>query len=195
VLIAVAVAIPLLAVGSDFGARAYAEAQTAHAFQDATGAATPPAVHIRGFPFLTQAASGTLDQVDIDARRIPAGKNSRSRSPNWTPTCPAQSGARRQHRTRRLRTATLSSPYHDLSGALGGMDVSAGAAPGQIKATLSVPLAGDITVNAALTKAGPTNHRLQGAGHHRGPTAAVGAELDQQGPSSRRSRSRTSRRG
>ncbi|HET6242411.1 MAG TPA: DUF2993 domain-containing protein, partial [Arthrobacter sp.] len=64
---------PLLAVGSDFGVRTYAESQTAHAFQDATGTATPPKVHIRGFPFLTQATRGTVDRVDISAQQIPAG--------------------------------------------------------------------------------------------------------------------------
>jgi len=53
-------------------------------------------------------------------------------------------------------TATAFISYQDLSSALGGMDVAAGSAPGQITATLKVPLAGDITVTAALTKAGPT---------------------------------------
>jgi hypothetical protein len=157
VLIAVAVAIPLLAVGSDFGARGYAEAQTAHAFQDATGAATPPAVHIRGFPFLTQAASGTLDAVDIDARRIPAGKNSPvpiSELDAHMTELKRGSDASTAHAGSATATAFIS--YQDLSAALGGLDVKAGSAPGQITATLNVPLAGDITVNAALTKAGPT---------------------------------------
>jgi len=156
VLIAALAAIPLLGLGSDYGVRVYAESQTAQAFQDATGAATAPEVHIRGFPFLTQIARGTLDQVDISAKQIPAGTDSPvpiSKLDAHMTKLKRSSDANTAHAGSATATAFIS--YQDLTSAL-GLDVKEGSAPGQITATLSVPLAGDISVNAELTKGGPT---------------------------------------
>jgi hypothetical protein len=62
--------------GIDYSALKYTESRTADAFQEATGTAQAPAVHVRGFPVLTQLAGGTLKRVDISARQIPAGSQS-----------------------------------------------------------------------------------------------------------------------
>jgi hypothetical protein len=158
VLIAVLVAIPLLGLGSDYGARVNAESKTAQAFQEATGTPTAPKVKIRGFPFLTQAARGTLDEVDIFAKDIPP----RTGSPSPVPISELDARLTKLNRNADANTAQAGSAtatafisYQDLGGAL-GLDVRAGSAPGQITASLSVPLAGTISVNAELTKDGPT---------------------------------------
>lgn len=61
-----------LAVMVDRVAAARVEARTAEAFQDGMDTAQRPAVHVRGFPVLTQLADGTLRHVDITAHDIPA---------------------------------------------------------------------------------------------------------------------------
>jgi hypothetical protein len=157
VLIGAVAVLPLVALGTDYGARTYAEAQTAHAFQKATGTATSPDVHIRGFPFLTQAARGTVDQMDVSAKQIPAGNDS-----------PVPISRLNAHMTHLKRNANANSAqagsaqaiafvsYQDLTNTL-GLDVKAGPAPGAITATTNVPMAGNIAVNAQVTKAGPTS--------------------------------------
>ncbi|MEV7341504.1 DUF2993 domain-containing protein [Streptomyces sp. NPDC093544] len=156
VLIGVVAALPLAALGTDYGVRAYSEAQTAHAFQKATGTATAPEVHIRGFPFLTQAARGTLDQVNVSAEQIPAGTDSPvpiSRLDAHMTHLKRSSDADSAQAGSAEATAFVS--YEDLSTTL-GLDVRAGSAPGRITASLSVPIAGNIAVNAQVTKDGPT---------------------------------------
>ena len=50
------------------------ESRTAQAFQEGMDTPARPDVEVHGLPVLTQAASGTLDQVDITARDTPAAK-------------------------------------------------------------------------------------------------------------------------
>jgi hypothetical protein len=156
VLVAVLVAIPLTGLGSDYGARVYAESKTAQAFQAAAGTASAPKVHIRGFPFLTQIARGTLDQVDVSAKEIPAGTDSPvpiSKLDAHMTKLKRNADANTAHAGSATATAFIS--YQDLTSAL-GLEVKAGPAPGQITASLSAPLVGDISVDAELTKDGPT---------------------------------------
>lgn len=62
-----------LAIGVDFGAAAAAEYQVAKRMRAELGLATDPSVRIEGFPFLTQAASGTYEQVEVSAVGLPVG--------------------------------------------------------------------------------------------------------------------------
>jgi hypothetical protein len=64
-------------VAVDRAAAARIESRTATAFQTGMNTPLPPKVRIHGFPALPQAASGTLDQVDVTAHDIPAGGSDR----------------------------------------------------------------------------------------------------------------------
>lgn len=65
-------ALLLVPVTVDRFARTRVESRTAEAFQEGMHTTAAPQVHVRGFPVLTQLASGTLRQVDITAHDIPA---------------------------------------------------------------------------------------------------------------------------
>jgi hypothetical protein len=156
VLIAILALLPLLAVGADFGVRAYAQSRIEGAVQTATGAASAHA-HIRGFPVLTQLVRGSLEGVDISAQQIPSGSqipitiselDVHMTSLAWNSNAQtARAG---------YATATAYITYQDLSNAL-GINVAEGSTPGRITATATVPLVGELSMDAAVTKAGPTS--------------------------------------
>lgn len=62
-----------LLVAADFGSAALAESAVSRQMRSQLGLADDPAVRINGFPFLTQAISGTYSSVDVDANRISVG--------------------------------------------------------------------------------------------------------------------------
>ena len=69
-------AVFFLGWGADSLARMGAEAVLARNIQSATGVSEPPVVNVRGFAFLPQFFSGTLDELDVsfalDGESIPA---------------------------------------------------------------------------------------------------------------------------
>lgn len=67
-----------LFVAADRIAVSVAEKKAAERAQVSEGLADRPDVSIEGFPFLTQAASGKLDDVKISAKDIAAGQGDRS---------------------------------------------------------------------------------------------------------------------
>lgn len=62
-----------LLVAADFGAAALAESAVSREMRGRLGLADDPSVRINGFPFLTQALTGTYPSIDVDAQRIAAG--------------------------------------------------------------------------------------------------------------------------
>jgi hypothetical protein len=62
-----------LLVAADFGAAALAESAVSRQMRGELGLVDDPSVRINGFPFLTQAVSGTYSSIDVDATRIPYG--------------------------------------------------------------------------------------------------------------------------
>jgi hypothetical protein len=76
-LIALAVLVVLL-VAVDRITLVVAEHQAADKIRSAQHLSTTPSVHIAGFPFLTQLASGTLGTVDVTAKDVTAGEGGRT---------------------------------------------------------------------------------------------------------------------
>ncbi|GAA4052421.1 DUF2993 domain-containing protein [Streptomyces shaanxiensis] len=145
-------ALLLGAVAVDRVAAARAESRTAEAFQQGMGTPERPSVHVSGFPVLTQLADGSLRHVDITAHDIPARESTRP-LPVTKLTIGLDdlktSGSAEEARARNVEaTAFLS--YEDLSDAL-GLDVSQGDAPGRANVTVSLPLAGVVTVSTAAS--------------------------------------------
>jgi DUF2993 family protein len=62
-----------LVVAADFSAAALAESAFSRQMRSELGLVDDPSVRINGFPFLTQAISGTYSSIDVDATRIPYG--------------------------------------------------------------------------------------------------------------------------
>jgi hypothetical protein len=60
-------------LAADYGAAAITESAVSRQMRTQLGLADDPDVRINGFPFLTQAISGTYRSVDVDAKRIPIG--------------------------------------------------------------------------------------------------------------------------
>lgn len=66
------VAVLVVLVGLDFGAKAYAESKAATELQQ-RGFPTKPSVSIAGFPFLFEVLTRHFDQITITSSNIPAG--------------------------------------------------------------------------------------------------------------------------
>ncbi|WP_405867838.1 DUF2993 domain-containing protein [Streptomyces sp. NBC_01515] len=148
------VALAALPVAVDRVVAARIESRTAKAFQEGMDTPLPPQVHVRGFPVLTQAASGTLRHVDITAHDIPAQGTTRplpvtelslqlrgltkSDDDSEARACSAEA------------TAFLS--YADVSNAL-GLEISQGSRPGQVSAVVLIPLGKQVTVTSTVTAA------------------------------------------
>ena len=72
-LIVILVVLLGLAVAADYGSAALAESAVSRQMRGELGLVDDPAVRINGFPFLTQALSGTYSSIDVVATRIPYG--------------------------------------------------------------------------------------------------------------------------
>ncbi|MEU0426173.1 DUF2993 domain-containing protein [Streptomyces canus] len=145
-------ALTLVPLAADRVASARVESSTAKAFQQGMDTPERPEVHVRGFPVLTQLASGTLRHVDITAHDMPADGSARplpvsrldlaldglSKSDDDTEALARSAEA----------TAYLS--YRDVSHAL-GLEVSQGTRPGRINASVPLPLGSEVTVAAAVS--------------------------------------------
>ncbi|WP_104780434.1 MULTISPECIES: LmeA family phospholipid-binding protein [Streptomyces] len=148
--------VPLLigAVVVDRVAAARVESRTAKTFQDGMGTADRPSVHVSGFPVLTQLAEGSLSHVDLTAHGIPADGSTRPLP--VTKLTVGLDGLKTSGRTdeahARSVDATAFLSYEDVSAAP-GVGVSRGDEPGRIHATAGLPLAGDVTVSAAVSAA------------------------------------------
>ncbi|NXY95173.1 DUF2993 domain-containing protein [Streptomyces sp. BR123] len=140
-------------VAVDRVAAARAESRMAKVFQDGMGTAERPSVHVRGFPVLTQLAEGSLSHVDLTAPTyLPT-----ARPGPWVTKLSVgldglrTSGSADESHARRVEaTAFLS--YEDVSAVL-GVSLSRGDEPGRINVTASLPLAGGVTVSAAVSAA------------------------------------------
>ncbi|MFG2551496.1 DUF2993 domain-containing protein [Streptomyces sp. NPDC048581] len=147
-------ALLLGAVAVDRVAAAGVESRTAKAFQDGMGTAKRPSVHVSGFPVLTQLADGSLRHVDITAHDIPARGATRplpvTKLSIGLDGLKTSGSADEAHARDVEATAFLS--YEDLSNAL-GLHVSQGDGPGRANLTVSLPLAGDVTVSTAVSAA------------------------------------------
>ncbi|MFJ6986006.1 MULTISPECIES: DUF2993 domain-containing protein [unclassified Streptomyces] len=145
-------AVALLPVAVDRWAAARIESRTAAAFQDGMGTPRPPQVRVHGFPVLTQAASGTLRQVDVTARDIPAEgtvrplpvSELRLRMDGLT-----KSADDDEARAERADATALLS-YADVSDAL-GLEISAGDRPGRVSAVVALPFTGEVTVTTTVS--------------------------------------------
>ncbi|MGH3980335.1 MAG: LmeA family phospholipid-binding protein [Pseudonocardiaceae bacterium] len=62
-----------LLVAADFGAAAYAEYQVAERLRTEFSLTADPSVRINGFPFITQALSGSYDDIDMRAGDLAVG--------------------------------------------------------------------------------------------------------------------------
>lgn len=155
IVVAVSLAVLVVtAVGVDRFAAGRAEGRTAEAFQDGMHTPDRPSVHVRGFPVLTQLASGTLRHVDITAHDVPAHGSARP-LPITRLTIGVDglktSGDAGEARARAVdATAFLS--YEDLSDAL-GPHLSQGGEPGRVRAAVGLPLGGEVTVTTAVSAA------------------------------------------
>ncbi|MCX4977832.1 DUF2993 domain-containing protein [Streptomyces sp. NBC_00620] len=142
------------AVVVDRVAAARAESRTAEAFQEGMGTPERPSVHVSGFPVLTQLARGNLRHVDITAHDIPARGTTRllpvTQLTVGIDGLKTSENADEAHARSVEATAFLS--YEDVSEAL-GLKVSQGDEPGRVDATVGLPLAGDVTVSAAVSVA------------------------------------------
>ncbi|MFJ8057255.1 DUF2993 domain-containing protein [Streptomyces sp. NPDC096142] len=145
-------ALLLVPAAADRVATARVEARTATAFQAGMHTPSAPDVHVRGFPVLTQLASGTLRHVDITAHDLPAGAT--------TGPLPLSELSLRLTDLRRSdddsearahsaeATALLS--YPDLSATMGPA-ISRGSRPGQVRATVPLPTGGHLTVTTTVS--------------------------------------------
>ncbi|MFI8324408.1 DUF2993 domain-containing protein [Streptomyces sp. NPDC085529] len=159
IVVAASMAAPAGGLAVDRIAAARAESRMAEVLQDGMGTADRPSVRVSGFPVLTQLAKGSLRRVDLTAHDIPANGSTRP-LPVTTLTVrldglKTSGSADEAHADRVGATAFLS--YGDVSGAL-GVRVSPGGEPGRIGVTAVLPVAGDVTVSAAVSAA--TGNRI-----------------------------------
>ncbi|MGW0873846.1 LmeA family phospholipid-binding protein [Streptomyces sp. NPDC002740] len=131
------------------------ESRTAEAFQEGMDTPARPEVHVRGFPVLTQVASGTLRRVDITAHDIPADGSARPLPLSELDLRLDGLTASDDDNEARARSAeaTARLSYRDVSDAL-GLEVSQGGGPGRIGAEILLPLGGGrITVTTTVSAA------------------------------------------
>lgn len=147
-------ALILLPLAADRVAAALVESRTAKAFQQGMDTPDRPEVHVRGFPVLTQLASGTLRHVDITAHDIPADGSTR-------PLPVSQLDLELDGLTKsdddtealaRSAEATAYLSYTDVSNAL-GLEVSQGTSPGQISANVQLPFGDEVKVTTTVSAA------------------------------------------
>ncbi|MEU9051314.1 DUF2993 domain-containing protein [Streptomyces sp. NPDC048384] len=151
VAVAALVTLTLLPVAADRFVAARIESRTAKAFQEGMGTPVEPEVHVRGFPVVTQAASGPLDHVDITAHDIPARGTTRPLPVselrlrlNGLTKADDDSEARA-----RSAEATAFLSYEDVSNAL-GLEISQGRSPGRVSAVVLLPLGEEVTVTTTV---------------------------------------------
>lgn len=142
----------LVPVAVDRVAAARVESRTARAFQEGMNTPLAPTVHVRGFPVLPQAVSGTLQHVDVTAHDIPADGSAR-------PLPVTELGLKMEDLRKsdddgearaRSAEATAYLSYTDVSDTL-GLEVSQGSHPGEVGASILMPLRGEVTVTTTVS--------------------------------------------
>ncbi|MEU9348122.1 DUF2993 domain-containing protein [Streptomyces sp. NPDC048278] len=148
------VALALVPLAADRFVAVRIESRTAKAFQEGMRTPLPPEVHVRGFPVLTQAASGTLRRVDITAHDIPADGSDRPLP--VTELSLRLDGLTKSDDDSEARAksaeATARLSYPDLSDSL-GLEVSQGDRPGRVSAVVPLPFGDQVTVTTSVTAA------------------------------------------
>lgn len=144
-LIAVVVLVAVL-IAVDRISLVVAEHRAAAQIRSAQGLSSTPSVHVDGFPFLTQLASGTLDTVKVTAKDLSLGENGRTLH---LQQLDAVLHHVRLHglssATARTATATVLIAYRELTAVLGVPISYAGTSPdgrGRIAARVSVTALG-----------------------------------------------------
>ncbi|MBK3576178.1 DUF2993 domain-containing protein [Streptomyces sp. MBT65] len=153
------IALLLVPLAVDRFARERVESRTAEAFQEGMRTPSAPAVHVRGFPVLTQLMSGTLRHVDITAHDIPASEA--------TGPLPVSELSLRLAELRksdddtealaRSAEATALLSYPDLSDTL-GWEISRGTRPDQVRASVPLPTGDAVAVTATVSV--PSGNRI-----------------------------------
>ncbi|KPI11504.1 Protein of unknown function DUF2993 [Actinobacteria bacterium OK074] len=171
-------ALALVPVTVDRAAAAWAEARTAKAFQEGMDTPAPPEVHVRGFPVLTQMASGALREVDITAHDIPAYGYTRplpvtELTLQLKGLTHSDDDSEAQARTAKA-TAHLS--YPDLSNAL-GIEVSQGKGPDRIRASIPMPFGDEVSVTTTVSAASGNRIAFKDFEVTGGALPAVGQKL------------------
>ncbi|WP_200302484.1 LmeA family phospholipid-binding protein [Streptomyces adelaidensis] len=149
-----AVVLVLAPVAVDRAVAARIESRTAQAFQEGMDTPLPPKVEVHGFPVLAQAASGTLDRVDITAHDIPADGSDRPLP--VTELALELEGLTKSDDDSEARArsaeATAQLSYRDMSNAL-GMEISQGYGADRIRASVLTPLGFEVTATTAVSVA------------------------------------------
>lgn len=152
ILVIVIVILVGLLVAADFGARAYAEDRIATQIQQ-QGFPQKPSVTIDGFPFLTQAVRRDFGEIQIDAGPFTKGElqiQSIDLTLDSVHVDSSLSSGVISHLTAALSVtfpalaSAISSQSGDLGSLLGSLTLSA-AGPGEVEATLDLPLVGKQT--------------------------------------------------
>jgi hypothetical protein len=145
-------ALLLAPVAVDRFATARVETRTAKAFQEGMRTPSAPEVHVRGFPVLTQLASGALRHVDITAHDLPASDTTGplpvSELSLWLAELRKSDDDTEALARSAEATALLS--YPDVSDAL-GPEISPGDRPDQVRATVPMPTGDDVTMTTTVS--------------------------------------------
>ena len=169
------VALAVLLVAADFGARAYAEYRAASAIQTELGLAQSPDVSIEGFPFLWHAVQGSYPQVIISAGNV-SGQlpGTQARVTLTTVAMPLRDAAAgdTSHLTAQATNLQVVIPISSLQAALPRQDVTLSAGPNgtlQAGATLTVlgvtiPVTGSARLSVANDALTLTVDNLSAAG-------------------------------
>ncbi len=153
------IVLAVLLVAADFGARAYAESQTATAVQQELGTTAVPDVSIEGFPFLFHAVRGEYPQVIITATNIDNGllPGIRAQLNLAQVTLPARDALAgdTSHLAAQSSTLQVLVPLSSLTNALNQPNLTLSAAPdGSLSVTTTVTVAGKqipLTGTATIT--------------------------------------------
>ncbi|MFJ1567566.1 LmeA family phospholipid-binding protein [Streptomyces erythrochromogenes] len=145
VVVIIGVVLGALFVGADRWAVGYAENQLADRIQARQGLAGSTEVEIHGFPFLTQALSHDLDRVDLKLKGVEVvaeGRKTRLSELDASFRGVRLNGDYSGGTAERAEGAALIT-YADLTAASQtGATLSYGGAPGKVKVTASVDIAG-----------------------------------------------------
>jgi hypothetical protein len=149
-LVIVLLVVLALLVAADRIADAVAEHEAASLLQRSQNLAHRPDVSVTGFPFLTQLASGTFDEIDVRADDLMVGDGSRQLRVRRLDVAMHHVHVARDFRsaTSRSSTATAQIRYSDIASTLGVALAYAG--DHRVRATHTVTVAG-VSVPASAT--------------------------------------------
>ncbi|MEV5013452.1 DUF2993 domain-containing protein [Streptomyces sp. NPDC053780] len=128
------------------------ESRIATAFQNGMDTPEQPSVRVGGFPVLTQLADGTLRHVGITAHDLPADGSGRPVPVTELTVDLDELELTDNAEVAHAVDATAFLSYEDVSNAL-GLEISQDTDPGRVKAVLTRPLVGEVTVSAAVSAA------------------------------------------